>query len=93
MSTLDEILKWVGFSVQLLPLILQGIMMAEGAIGAGNGDAKKALVMSIFPPANPQNQVIQDTRTVASSLIDGTVATLNKTRKLPLGRHSASPQV
>ena len=84
MSTMEEILKWVTFSVQMLPLILQGVLLAEGAIGAGNGPAKKEMVMSLLPPANEQDPMLKDATYVTSSLIDHTVHGLNMARKLPL---------
>lgn len=81
---MEEILKWVTFSVQMLPLILQGVMLAEGAIGAGNGPAKKEMVMSLLPPNDPNDAVLKDATSVTSGLIDHTVLGLNMARKLPL---------
>lgn len=60
--------------IQLLPSILQAIMEIEKAVGPGNGDVKKAIVMSALPDGAPVEKV--------SAAVDASVKALNVAGKL-----------
>ena len=58
--------------IQFAPSILQLIVAIEGIFGAGNGSAKKALVMATLPDSTPPE--ITDG---VSKMVDKHVAALN----------------
>lgn len=79
---MTDFLKWFNFSINLLPLILQVIGSVEQTMGPGNGDAKKALVMTAVAhsPVVAEDSVRADA--IASALIDSSVTALNAAGKL-----------
>lgn len=82
---MDAVLKWLAFSMQILPVILQGVVLAEQTVGAGNGAAKKALVSAAADPAitgvisDASSQAIA--RSLVSAQIDAAVAAQNAAGK------------
>lgn len=88
---MDELIKWMGFAIQLLPLVLKGVFLAEDAIGSGNGQAKKAMVMGSMLSATPPGADMALASGMVGKLVDGVVAPLNAAGKLPPHRASATP--
>lgn len=88
---MDDFMKWFGFSLQILPLVLKGVLLAEDVIGPGNGQAKKALVMGALTAPNMPDEDRSKSRAVASSMIDNTVGALNSGGKLPAHRPASAP--
>lgn len=79
---MEVFLKWFTFALQLLPGILQAITSVEETVGSGNGPAKKALVMGAVQAILPVQCTSPPADGVVSSLIDSSVAGLNKAGKL-----------
>jgi len=48
-----NILQLILALLQLAPVIAQGIVTVEGAVGRGNGPAKKAILMTAVDSATP----------------------------------------
>jgi hypothetical protein len=74
-----EVLKWLSFAMQILPAVLQGVILAEQTAGAGQGVAKKAMVAGTMAPAIATlPEADQATATaIVSAAIDHTVAAKN----------------
>lgn len=79
---MDEVIKWMAFALQLLPLVLRGVTLAEDTIGPGNGTQKKALVTTALMSAVPPGTDTALGSTVVSKMIDGVVGPLTLTGKL-----------
>lgn len=65
--------------LQLAPEILKVILSVEQVFGAGNGAAKKAVVMSTIEASGAPAALVSK----ASGLVDSTVASLNQAGVLP----------
>lgn len=71
-------MNWLKLLVQYLPTILQLVVSVEQTMGAGNGAAKKQVILDVLTASPP---VLADGATKTASvaaIIDVVVAALNK---------------
>lgn len=67
------------FLFQSLPAILQGIYAVNAALGSGNGATKKQIILNAITAGAQAGESIPESHVQAvSTLIDSTVAALNK---------------
>lgn len=74
--------QWIQFILGLLPQIIILIQTIEQAIGAGNGAAKKEIVIGSLEAAAAANganeKQLKSLRAMASALVDRQVAQFNE---------------
>jgi hypothetical protein len=77
--------------LKYLPAVLGGVAAVEQVIGAGNGAAKKQLVLDSITAAGTVGESVPEAHVAGiSKLIDLVVATLNSTNLLGFGKKPAA---
>jgi len=89
---MEDVIKWMAFAIQMLPVVLQGILLAESTIGSGNGQAKKQLVMNTLIPG-PAVTLNKEVVPVVSQIIDQSVGPLTLAKKLRPHTSPSAPTV
>lgn len=77
-------MKALFFAMQMLPAIVCAVKGVESAIGSGNGQTKKDLIMSaLHTAADTAEKVPEEHVQLVGKVIDSVVATLNGAGILP----------
>ena len=80
-------MKLIASLFSYFPYVLAGIQAVENSIGAGNGAAKKQLVLNAIKAAAQVSETIPESHVAGiSALIDATVTTLNATNLAGFGK-------